>query len=311
MKPVMYHYVRPCAEGLPYFPYLALANFERQLDEFARTYGFVGREAFVDWIEGGSAPDGVLLTFDDGLRDHRDFVLPVLRARGLFGVFYVASGPATTGRILDVHKVHLVLGRLGARAVLAWLESNTPKLASRAMYEDTTVYADQKSDRATKAVKYLFNWQLSNAERASTLDALLAHAFDGAVPRWDDFYLDLRATRELSEAGMGVGPHSHTHEIASRLARMRQKEEIELSCAFVESAGGSRSWGYCYPHGVAESFSDETEKAVADSGCPFAFAVQASDITAPLAETRRFALPRHNCNAFPHGAVCWGEEVSA
>ena len=78
------------------------------------------------------APDGVLLTFDDGLRDHRDFVLPVLRERGLFGVFYVASGPAITGRILDVHKVHLVLGRMGGRAVLTWLEANTPELLSRA-----------------------------------------------------------------------------------------------------------------------------------------------------------------------------------
>ena len=96
MKAVMYHYVRPCAEGLPYFPYLALADFERQLDAFASTYGFVGREAFVDWAQGGPAPDGVLLTFDDGLRDHRDFVLPVLQRRGLFGVFYVPSGPAVT-----------------------------------------------------------------------------------------------------------------------------------------------------------------------------------------------------------------------
>ena len=66
-----------------------------------------------------------------------------------------------------------------------------------------------------------------------------------------------------------------------------------------------------YPHGVAESFSAETEKAVADAGCPFAFAVQASDITVPLAETRRFALPRHNCNAFPYGSVSYGDQVPA
>lgn len=245
------------------------------------------------------------------MRDHRDFVLPVLQERGLFGVFYVASGPAITGRILDVHKVHLVVGRMGGRAVLTWLEANTPELLSRATYEDTTVYARQKSDRATKLVKHLFNWQLSSEERAAALDALLAHAFDGAVPRWDDFYLDREATRELAEAGMGIGPHSHTHEVASRLAPECQREEIELSCALVESAGGSRLWGYCYPHGVAASFSADTEKAVADAGCPFAFAVEASDITAPLAETRRFALPRHNCNAFPHGAVSYGEQVPA
>ena len=116
MKPVMYHYVRPSADGLPYFPYLSLADFERQLDDFASDYGFVGRDDFVRWVEGGPAPGGVLLTFDDGLRDHAEFVLPALQARGLFGLFYVSSGPAMTGRILDVHKVHLALGRLGGPA---------------------------------------------------------------------------------------------------------------------------------------------------------------------------------------------------
>ena len=74
MKPIMYHYVRPNAKDLPYFPYLRLADFERQLDEFERAYGFVGRDAFLRWSEGGSAPDGALLTFDDGLRDHAEFV---------------------------------------------------------------------------------------------------------------------------------------------------------------------------------------------------------------------------------------------
>ena len=118
------------------------------------------RLSSIGWRE-AQAPDGVLLTFDDGLRDHRDFVLPVLRERGLFGLFYVASGPAITGRILDVHKVHLAVGRMGGRAVLTWLEANRPELLFRARDEDAPAYAVQKSDRATKLVKHLFNWQLS------------------------------------------------------------------------------------------------------------------------------------------------------
>jgi peptidoglycan/xylan/chitin deacetylase (PgdA/CDA1 family) len=78
----MYHYVRPATDGLPHFPFLRLADFERQLDDFAANYGFVDRDAFVRWGQGSSAPDGVLLTFDDGLRDHIEFVLPTLQARG-------------------------------------------------------------------------------------------------------------------------------------------------------------------------------------------------------------------------------------
>ena len=309
MKPVMYHYVRPSAGGLPYFPYLSLADFERQLDDFASDYGFVGREDFVRWVDGGPAPGGVLLTFDDGLRDHAEFVLPALQARGLFGLFYVSSGPAMAGRILDVHKVHLALGRLGGPAALAWLKSNAPEClrAGEESGSAASPYAHQTSDEATKFLKQLFNWRLGVEEREGVLDGLLGHAFAGDPPRWQDFYIDERGMRELSDAGMGVGPHSHSHEVSIRLSPEQQLEEITLSSDFVELHGGSRAWGYCYPFGSRAAFSQETERAVAEAGCPFAFAFEARDIETPLSEAERFALPRHNCNAFPHGAVSYGE----
>jgi peptidoglycan/xylan/chitin deacetylase (PgdA/CDA1 family) len=312
VKAVMYHYVRPSADGLPHFPYLRLADFERQLDDFARDHGFVDREAFRRWAEGGPAPDGVLLTFDDGLRDHLDCVLPVLKARGLFGLFYVSSGPPTTGRILDVHKVHLALGRLGASTALQWLRSEAPELLTGADANGSAAspYAHQTADQATKSLKQLFNWRLTGEERAEVLDRLLDHAFAGAPPRWQDFYLDENGVRALSDAGMGVGPHSHSHELSIRLSPERQLQEVVLSSEFVELHGGSRDWGYCYPYGARSAFSEETERAVAAAGCPFAFAFDARDIATPLAETERFALPRHNCNAFPHGAVSYGSEVA-
>jgi peptidoglycan/xylan/chitin deacetylase (PgdA/CDA1 family) len=301
----MYHYVRPGAAGLPHFPYLSLAGFECQLDDFASRYGFVDRDAFIQWAEGGPAPDGVLLTFDDGLRDHVDYVLPALRARGLFGLFYVNSGPAITGKILDVHKVHLALGRLGSDAAMVWLKRNAPEClqADGKSSNAASPYAHQTSDKTTKFLKQLFNWRLTAEERKGVLDGLLDHAFAGSPPRWQDFYIDERGLRELSVAGMGVGPHSHSHEVSIRLSPERQLEEVRLSCEFVEENGGSRQWGYCYPFGSRSSFSQETERAVADAGCPFAFAFEARDIETPLDKAGRYALPRHNCNAFPHGVV--------
>jgi peptidoglycan/xylan/chitin deacetylase (PgdA/CDA1 family) len=307
VKPVMYHYVRPNAEGLPYFPYLGLADFERQLDYFERHYGFVGHDAFKRWVEGGPAPDGVLLTFDDGLRDHAEFVLPSLQVRGLFGLFYVPSGPAATGSILDVHKVHLAVGKLGGQAVFDWLETNIPHVLAAARRDSgaESYYVAQTSDKATKLVKYLFNWKMEGAEKRVVLDALLQHAFKGRPPGWQEIYFDEEAIRKLSDAGMGVGPHGHTHGVTSKLSPEQQRDEINLSCAFVERAGGSRQWGYCYPFGSRSSFSQDTERRVAEAGCPLAFAVEASDILTPLAGASRYALPRHDCNSFPHGRASY------
>ena len=308
MKPVMYHYVRPTVDALPYFAYLSLLDFQRQLDSFERSCGFVDRNAFVTWVKGGPAPDGVLLTFDDGLRDHSEFVLPILRARSLFGLFYVSSGPATTGRILDVHKVHLVLGRMGADSTVAWLQSNAPEHlpTNNDIRLATSRYGHQNSNEITRYLKWLLNWHLSAAQREEILGGLFEYAFAGRPPKWQDIYLDEGALRELSDAGMGVGPHSHTHEISIRLSSDQQKKEIALSCDFVEANGGSRQWGYCYPYGSRSAFSQKTQSAVAEAGCPFAFALDARDIATPLSEVERYALPRYNCNAFPYGAVSYG-----
>ena len=187
MTPVMYHYVRPGAGALSTYPDLALDDFERQLDHFSETRGLVGREAFERWVGGGTAAAGFLLTFDDGLRDHVDFVLPVLRRRGLFGLFYVPSAPMTDGVVLDVHKLHLVLGRLSGAAALDRLEARYPRLLEEATEADVGHYAAQVSDLQTKRVKYLLNWMLEPDERHEVVDDLVAFAFDGWAPGVDGF----------------------------------------------------------------------------------------------------------------------------
>lgn len=308
MTPVMYHYVRPAAPGLPRFPYLALADFERQLDHFGKTFGFVGRAGFEAWVAGGPAPEGVLLTFDDGLRDHAEFVLPVLRRRGLFGLFYVPSGPIRTGGILDVHKVHLALGRIGGEAALHWLLERHPELEPDLARSGAGHYAAQSSDEATKRIKRLFNWQLDAAARQPALDGLLTFAFDGAPPHWSTFYLDDDGVGALVAAGMGVGAHGHAHAVLSRLTEAEQRREIEVSCELIRSLVGSLDWGYCYAYGA---FDTTAERIVEEAGCPFAFAVDGCDVEMRLNEISRYALPRHNCNAFPHGAVSFWDGASA
>jgi peptidoglycan/xylan/chitin deacetylase (PgdA/CDA1 family) len=308
VKAVMYHYVRPAAPGLPHFPFLHLDDFNRQLDHFAGQFGFVSRRDFEQWRDGGPAPNGVLLTFDDGLRDHVEFVLPALNARDLFGLFYVASAPAMTSAFLDVHKLHLAIGKIGGPAALAWLETNASEVLppGHERESDPAQYGHQRADAATKFLKQHFNWRLSMTKRRKALDGLLDHAFYGRPPGWKEFYLDDEGLRVLVDGGMAVGPHGHAHQILARLSREEQRREIETSCEYIERSGGSRAAGYCYAYGSAGAFTDETKEVVAAAGCPFAFSSTPGDIERPLSAEHRFALPRHNCNAFPHGTVSFG-----
>ena len=62
--------------------------------------------------------NGVVLTFDDGLKDHYNFVYPELKRRGLWGIFYIPTGQYKNKKILDVHRIHLLKGKLGSTKVL-------------------------------------------------------------------------------------------------------------------------------------------------------------------------------------------------
>ncbi len=307
MTPVMYHYVRPGPGTLPNYPYLALSDFERQLDRFDDTLGLVGREAFERWVGGAAAPSGFLLTFDDGLRDHVDFVLPVLRRRGLFGLFYVPSAPLTDGVVLDVHKLHLALGRVGGSALLDRLEVRYPWLRGETTEADVRHYVTQTSDVPSKRVKQLLNWKLGFDERREVVDDLIAFAFDGRAPGVEDVYVDEAGVKRLVADGMGVGAHGHQHLLLSGLTAYRQEQEIGHACDLIRTLAGTLDWGYCYAHGREGSFNSTSARLVASRGCPFAFAVADSDIEKPLTETDRFALPRRNCNTFPHGIASMGE----
>ena len=112
----------PDRAGLPYFRHLHIDDFEQQWDYFVKEYGAVTRADFLAALESGQPAPGVVLTFDDGLKDHYDYVLPRLQARGLWGLFYVPTGVYAAGRLLDVHRVHLLLGRNGSAAVFALLQ---------------------------------------------------------------------------------------------------------------------------------------------------------------------------------------------
>lgn len=68
MKALMYHYVRQKENRFPYFRYLDIKNFRKQLNFFEKKYGFVDYSEWCHYLENGTMPSAngkVLLTFDD------------------------------------------------------------------------------------------------------------------------------------------------------------------------------------------------------------------------------------------------------
>jgi peptidoglycan/xylan/chitin deacetylase (PgdA/CDA1 family) len=80
MKIIMYHYVRPYSDNYPFFKNLDLKNFSKQLDYFDKKYGFLSKKDYQESIKTGIPKKGVVLTFDDGFKDHYEYVLTDMSA---------------------------------------------------------------------------------------------------------------------------------------------------------------------------------------------------------------------------------------
>jgi len=105
---VNFHYVGDItAEKFPGIHNVSAENFIHQLDVLQSQGDILSPEEFEAALLGNTDRSGFVLTFDDGLRDHVDFVLPELKRRGLLGFFFVNTA-AQQGEILGVHKLQLL-----------------------------------------------------------------------------------------------------------------------------------------------------------------------------------------------------------
>lgn len=311
MRALMYHYVRPDNAALPHFRHLHIEDFRRQLDHLAQDHRFCSRAELIEAVESGEPlRDGVVLTFDDGLKDHYEFVFPELVRRQIMGIFYVSTQPLEDGRLLDVHRIHLLLGLKGGRAV--W-ESLVPRVSEEMLSHEHVrefreqTYRTQVNDELTNRVKRTLNYYIDYQHRRAVLDALMREHVPQEEAWARQWYASASELAEMNAGGMWIGSHTVTHPCLSKISTAEQKLEIDDSFHCLEDIiGPGMLRTFCYPYGGFHTFTGETERLLDKAGCIFSFNVEHRNIQASDLRQRRQALPRYDCNRFPYGSVRGG-----
>ena len=109
---VMYHYVRdPERTRYRGLKTRRVEEFLGQLDHISQRFHTVAlNEVIAAFEDDCELPErACLLTFDDGLRDHVDNVLPALLKRRLPAVFSASGMTVVDRRVADVQKIQLIL----------------------------------------------------------------------------------------------------------------------------------------------------------------------------------------------------------
>jgi peptidoglycan/xylan/chitin deacetylase (PgdA/CDA1 family) len=308
MKAVMYHYVRGETRRPPDYYYLDIDDFRKQLDYFENNVGLVNQDDFIAAITGqtDTVPSGVVLTFDDGLRDHYDVVFPELQKRNLWGIFYIPTGIYQNKQLLDVHRTHMLLAEVSGQTLLSEAQSIVEEKMipheNRDEYR-TETYKAYSDTEATKQVKRILNYFIADEYQTEVLDRLIKQVPYDPIDV-SEYYAKPAELREMHDAGMIIGGHTVTHPVLSKLSYEEQRDEIGESLEFLTTVLDESSVRtFCYPYGGTYTFNDDTISILKENGCQWCFKVESRDITQTDINEHRQALPRYDCNEFPHGAA--------
>ena len=231
MKAIMYHYVREPEASLPHFKYLNIGDFKKQLDYFQKKFGFVEKGDFINSFNTGKPMSGVVLTFDDGLKDHYRYVLPELLKRNLWGIFYVPYKACKRKKLLGPHRVHMLLGRFGGQKVMENLSKITSKkilLHKHVEAFRTLSYKGLADYRASTEVKRILNFYIDEKYREKTIDKLMKIFFKDESLMAKNFYLNEEEIIKMAQAGMIIGAHTVNHPVMSKLNMEEQKRNTAM-----------------------------------------------------------------------------------
>lgn len=304
----MYHYVREKNLKLPYFTFLNKDNFYKQLHFFKTEFGFVKRDVFLNWIRQpwhSQIPEGVLLTFDDGFREHYEIVDPILRELGTWGIFYIPTSILDKTKILNVHQVHILIGHCSGE--VCWRALNNLDLKTQGLKTPPNIPYTRQADSsdATKDFKRTINYLLDHDAQSKVLGELSKKLI--LEVDWleftESYYLEREMIEEMTEYGHCFGSHSKSHKLLSSLSELEQRQEIETSLIDIEKIDPHSLRSFCFPYGGSNSFNSLTESILNELKVSFAFSVENRDITESDLIHRKLALPRYDCNFFPYGAT--------
>ena len=298
MKNIMYHYIRPNHSEYSYFNNLEVDTFRRQLDFFEKEFGFIKKEDYIQAIKSKRNIDGVVLSFDDGFKDHYLYAAAELNERGLWGSFYIPTGIYhNTDKLLGVHRVHYLNGKYGATKIL----QDAISLIDESMLEikkinefDKDIYQFTEYAEDAKELRRLFNYFLKYEYRDIILDKLMLKYFDESELH-NNVYLSTSDIKEMNDAGHIIGSHTISHPVLSRLNYKEQMKEIQDSFSFLSEICNIKFKSFCYPYGYKSSYNDITLRVLSELDIDEAVVFD-NKAQGPIDD--KYQLSRIDCNQF-------------
>ena len=231
---LIYHRVREAPDALRTGE-LDRNAFEWHVGLLARHFNVLPlREACRRLTEGTLPSRAACITFDDGYADNESIALPILQRYGVTATFFVATA------FLDG-------GRMWNDTVIEWARRVE---ADELDLEDFGLGVVRPRDVPSRreivqgvirAIKYL-----EPEARAARVASLVERA---PVSLPDNLMMSSTQVRQLADAGMEIGGHTHSHPILASLDDAQARREIEIGKSRLEEIIDAPVRLFAYPNG--------------------------------------------------------------
>jgi len=296
MKCIMYHYIRDKNKRYPYWNFVSKKKFINQLKFFT-----LNSQQLKPYDELYFSKNLNILTFDDGFKDHL-WAAEKLKENNLMGIFFIPSLPYKNNKILDVHRAHLILGKIDAKyAYEKLLELLKKKKYSNFINIKNEIrfnklYANHKDNKFKKEFKKIINYFGNIKTKSLLLDELCKYFKINETVK--SFYLSKKEIRYLSQLGMVIGSHSESHTVLSGLNFNQQMTEIKNNKVFLEKIINKKIDYFCYPYGGKMSYNSDTLKILKKLNFRYGFSTYPKKITNHIYKFKPLEMPRLDCNKF-------------
>jgi peptidoglycan/xylan/chitin deacetylase (PgdA/CDA1 family) len=311
---VNYHYVRPrYDEPHPGVYGITPAQLRTQIEALAPLGTFVSLAELDAAVRGAAAlPErAIVLTFDDGFREHVEHALPVLDAMHVPAIFYVNTHPTEAAVVSPHHKVHLLRAHTPPAQFVALLIDEAARHNTTINLDDPR-WDDAKTqyrydEPEVSRLKFLLNVGIPTTLRDPIVDALFARVFPDAEAEMSHrLYCDADQFRLLGDRNL-LGNHGHRHLPLGQLSLEEAAHQLDRCRQLLLQWTGRRVETFSYPFGSRSATSSAVGALATQQGYRFGFTMERAfnlNLSEPV------HLARFDTNDVPGGKSYTGNAAS-
>ena len=255
---VMYHYVMSETDMFPGRKGCRVHELEKHLKTASREGEQISLELFQsdDIWKKNLQSEQFIWTFDDGLKEHINNVVPMLNAHNALGVFAVPT-KILEKKMLAVHKSHLLISVLQNHFSSRFLFfCDRHHVDYPAVADDVIRKVYRWDDIELARVKYLINYLLKH----ELVDAILSEMFVEYIGNEKDiaerFYMNASDIAAIASQGHIIAGHSHNHVPLTSLSAEKAQQDLEFNIKTLNDIAGLPA-AFSFPYGKKQTYNNQ------------------------------------------------------